>query len=562
MTELMRNRTKRLIFLLALCAAAVSCRSNARVEAELLCAEQCLYAAPDSALCILSRIDPDNILRRRTRAEYALLYTMAQDKNYILAENDSLIRIARSYYRRRPKELRRHFLSEYYYSQILHNRGEDSRALVHFLRIEDEGRRLGDPYLLGLLYQRICEIYETQYNYATTLEYARLAYENFKQAGKNYHCGYALSDIGSAHFDMKQYDSAYTYYSQSLRLVECERDTAMMQFTLGDLAYTRIAQDMPDEACALLWQIRHRLHRNWSDRERVIITLAHLSAGRLDSARYYLHRAQAAIVFDSPSRVFLNEVAAQVHYRTGDYRKAAEEYRNEAFLQDSLMRIAVKQPYANVHRNFADKEKRIAQRRLRGMRLNFFLTLALAIVVISFAGFVAYINYRRRQLTVAEHLSALDEIRNTNKMLLMKLEAQHRSETEELQQLVKERFAEINELAATYYERKGANEQRAIYNKVRALLETYASGTDGRREIERVVDTCHDNIMQKIRAELPELKESELDLLGYVYAGFSLQVISVFTGDSINYTAVKKSRLKAKIARSAAPSRDLFVSLM
>lgn len=77
-----------------------------------------------------------------------------------------------------------------------------------------------------------------------------------------------------------------------------------------------------------------------------------------------------------------------------------------------------------------------------------------------------------------------------------------------------------------------------------------------------MVDTCHDNIMQKIRAELPELKESELDLLGYVYAGFSLQVISVFTGDSINYTAVKKSRLKAKIARSAAPSRELFVSLM
>ncbi|WP_301385149.1 hypothetical protein [uncultured Alistipes sp.] len=334
----MRNRTKRLIFLLALCAAAVSCRSNARVEAELLCAEQCLYAAPDSALCILSRIDPDNISRRRTRAEYVLLYTMAQDKNYILAENDSLIRIARNYYRRRPKELRRHFLSEYYYSQILHNRGEDSRALVHFLRIEDEGRRLGDPYLLGLLYQRICEIYETQYNYATTLEYARLAYENFKQAGKNYHCGYALSDIGSAHFDMKQYDSAYTYYSQSLRLVESERDTAMMQFTLGDLAYTRIAQDMPDEACALLWQIRHRLHRNWSDRERVIITLAHLSAGRLDSACYYLQLAEAVIESDSPTRGFLKDAAAEVHFKIHDYRKAAEEYRDGLILQDSLDR--------------------------------------------------------------------------------------------------------------------------------------------------------------------------------------------------------------------------------
>ncbi|MCM1150540.1 MAG: hypothetical protein NC209_08280 [Alistipes sp.] len=131
-----------------------------------------------------------------------------------------------------------------------------------------------------------------------------------------------------------------------------------------------------------------------------------------------------------------------------------------------------------------------------------------------------------------------------------------------MQQLVKERFAVVNELAATYYERKGANEQRAIYNKVKKLLDTYASGADGKREIERVVDTCHDNIMQKLRAELPELKEAELDLLRYVYAGFSLQVISVFTGDTVNYTSVKKSRLKAKIAKSNAPSKELFIKLM
>lgn len=562
MTELMRNRTKRLIFLLALCAAAVSCRSNARVEAELLCAEQCLYAAPDSALCILSRIDPDDISRCRTRAEYALLYTMAQDKNYILAENDSLIRIARSYYRRRPKELRRHFLSEYYYSQILHNRGEDSRALVHFLRIEDEGRRLGDPYLLGLLYQRICEIYETQYNYATTLEYARLAYENFKQAGKNYHCGYALYSIGKAHFDMKQYDSAYTYYSQSLRLVESERDTAMMQYTLASLALTHIVQEQPDDACAALWQIRHRLHRDWSDRERVIIILSHLAAERLDSACYYLQLAEAVIESDSPTRGFLKDAAAEVHFKIHDYRKAAEEYRDGLILQDSLDRGVLQQSYTNIHRDFSDRQKRIAQRRLHGMRLNFYLTLALAVVVVLFAAFVAYINYRKRQSTVAKHLSALDAIRHADKMLLMKLETQHRSETEELQRLVKERFAVVNELASTYYERAGANEQRAIYNKVRALLESYASGTDGKQEIERVVDTCHNNVMQKIRAELPDLKESELDLLRYVYAGFSLQVISLFTNDSINYVSVKKSRLKAKIARSAAPSRELFVSLM
>ncbi|MCM1150539.1 MAG: hypothetical protein NC209_08285 [Alistipes sp.] len=410
---------------LLLCLLLAACAGNARVEQALLQAESCLQTAPDSALGILQRIDPDDISRRRTRAEYALLYAMTQDKNYILSEDDSLVRIARNYYRYRRKEVRKRFLAEFYYAMVLHNRREDSRALVRFLQIEEEGRKLNDPYLLGLLYQRICEIYRTQYNEPTTLQYAQLAYENFRQAGKNHHCGYASYDIGKTYFNLKQYDSAYLYYTQALQLVEAERDTAMMQYTLGAVAYTRIAQKLPNEACAMLWQIRHRLHRNWTDRELVIMTLAHLAADRLDSAQHYLHLAEEQIASDSPTQGFLNSTAAQVHFRARDYRKAAEKFRINILYYDSLELIATRQSYADVHRNFLDQENRMARRRLRSMRINFYLMLALAVVVILFVAFVAYVNYRKRQATVAKYLSALDEIRNVGKAMRMKLKAQH-----------------------------------------------------------------------------------------------------------------------------------------
>lgn len=75
----------------------VACRYGADIRNELSRAETLLQDAPDSALNILQSIEPDKIRKDRIRAEYALLYSMALDKNYIMVESDSLIRIARNF---------------------------------------------------------------------------------------------------------------------------------------------------------------------------------------------------------------------------------------------------------------------------------------------------------------------------------------------------------------------------------------------------------------------------------------------------------------------------------
>ena len=547
--------------LLLLCLASGACGGNRRTQEALQRAEQTLPSAPDSALRILRGIDPGDLSRRRMRAEYALLYAMAQDKNYILTTDDSLTRIARDYYRRHGDQ-RKRFLAEYYHATVQHNRKEDSRALVSFLRIEDEGRQLGDPYLLGQLYSQIAEIYRDQYNYPTMLQYARQAYDNYLRADKPYHCGYSLFDIAEAHFNLEYYDSAGLYYVRSLQLTEAERDTAMMRHTLGSISQTHIIQDQPDKASATLWQIRHRFHCEWNDYELVTMAFAHHVANRLDSARYYLHLAEKRIAPGSSAQGWLTDIAAKIHFKTKEFEKAAKEYRQSAADQDSVVRIILQHSYADVHRDYLDRRHRSDQRRIRRIRHNLIFIAALALVVASFAGFAAYVFYRKRQFVMQKYISGLDEIKNTSKLMMLKLEAQHRRETEELQRLVKGRFDAIDELASTYYERRGANEQRTIYNKVKTLLESYASSAESKQEIETVVDMCYDNVMQRVRSELPQLKEAELDLLRYVYAGFSLRVISVFTGDSVNYTAVKKSRLKTKIAESDAPSKALFIELM
>lgn len=155
-------------------------------------------------------------------------------------------------------------------------------------------------------------------------------------------------------------------------------------------------------------------------------------------------------------------------------------------------------------------------------------------------------------------MSAIEDINNAKKILMVKLDSQQQSDTTELRRIIKDRYSVIDQLASTYYERQGMDEQKAIYNKVKNLLDSYASDEKGKQEIERIVNLCYDNVMQKVREELPTLKDWERDLLCYVYAGFSLRVISVFTGRQYQLCGSKKIPSEDKNRRIRRSVKGFF----
>lgn len=76
-------------------------------------AESCMSDRPDSALAILEALDSTQFNSRRQNARYALLKSIALDKNYIDRTDDSLVNIAVNYYRHRRNALYK-FKSYYY----------------------------------------------------------------------------------------------------------------------------------------------------------------------------------------------------------------------------------------------------------------------------------------------------------------------------------------------------------------------------------------------------------------------------------------------------------------
>ena len=94
--------------------------------------------------------------------------------------------------------------------------------------------------------------------------------------------------------------------------------------------------------------------------------------------------------------------------------------------------------------------------------------------------------------------------------------------------------------------------------KIRKLADDAAA----KAELEEVLDIVHDGLFARMRAQFPKFKESDFDLLRYIYAGFSAQVISVLTGETLTNVYTRKSRLRARIAASQSPDAAFFLEHM
>ncbi|MDE7135928.1 MAG: hypothetical protein K2N91_04800, partial [Muribaculaceae bacterium] len=119
-----------------------------------------------------------------------------------------------------------------------------------------------------------------------------------------------------------------------------------------------------------------------------------------------------------------------------------------------------------------------------------------------------------------------------------------------ISELFQSRFKLIDGLATTYFECKDTgHEQKRIYSDVKTALSDFSS-KEATRELTDIVNGYNDNLMKKLMEDFPKLSLSQYKLALYLFCGFSLQSISIFTDTDIRNLYVYKSRLKSTISKS------------
>jgi hypothetical protein len=113
----------------------IACKPISPALTELKDIECIIQEEPKEALTRLNEIDKNSLSGTQEKGLYALLLSMALDKNYIDLQSDSIITPAVQYYSRRGDKQHR-FLTYYYQGRVYENAKEYEKALKVLIQAE------------------------------------------------------------------------------------------------------------------------------------------------------------------------------------------------------------------------------------------------------------------------------------------------------------------------------------------------------------------------------------------------------------------------------------------
>ena len=173
------------IILLSLAVLTIgSCDRHGTAWNEMDKAENLMDAKPDSALVVLENIPASSVKGKEAAARYALLKSIALDKNCIDTTTFDVLQPAIDYYVKNgtPDE---QFRTYYYQGRIYQNQGDDDSAMRSFMNGCDLRHGVTDSLLLAHTLVAQGTLYFKQYKINDFVHYNMEAAKLYKTIGKD-----------------------------------------------------------------------------------------------------------------------------------------------------------------------------------------------------------------------------------------------------------------------------------------------------------------------------------------------------------------------------------------
>ena len=147
---------KHYISIIILAIFLFSCNGHSKHWETLSQVESYIEEKPDSALVTLEQIDLSELSGKEEKAKYALLYSMALDKNFIDKTDFELLQPAIDYYEDNGSATDK-LRTCYYQGRIYQNLGNDALAMESFVKAISEGDASDDVLTKARIYFALCK---------------------------------------------------------------------------------------------------------------------------------------------------------------------------------------------------------------------------------------------------------------------------------------------------------------------------------------------------------------------------------------------------------------------
>lgn len=537
---------------------------------------------PDSALAVLKNFDTRRLVTTRQKAHYSLLLSKALDKNYIDLTTDSLIMPAFRYYSRR-RDYHKKAEAYFYLGRVQFNARQVNDAIINFHKALDAAEKTDDEAIKGLICLSIGLSYNNCYASTDELEYMKRTFQHFKKTGQKYLIDNGHYYLAHAYHNGLQLHTAEPIYDSLINAPGV--DSSIVRDCLMELSNLCVEYpgptEKPEKSIALFNRaIEYGVQPELDDWAKYALALN--LVGRKEESEDIMSeldvfiKSRDSLVTDADKVAFLN-MRWIIDRNNGDYESAMFYADSSYRLQDKVVEEELRQAASRTIRQYYQADA-VSQRSRAEKNLLIIVILILAFALCALLWSLFYLKRKRAAEEERVRLEGIiEEGRRIERDLTLAVDDTSKENDSLVQRNVKlqrmlkkslhSEFREMSDLAdeilSRKHEKSRAYVKGLVYNKVNTIAQSLTDDDSYKEIFEKKVNGYLDNVMVKIRRDLPGLKPEYYKVVCFSICGLDANYIGFLLGGmSANMVYWIKNKVKTQLLEMDTENLDLYETLL
>ena len=390
-----------------------SCTIRQDYNQQLLKADSLMQLRPDSALNILKSISPEKLSTRADNAYYALLLTQAQDKNFVVQKDDSLIQIAVHYYDS-IGDTKMQAKAHYYWGCVYRDMNQQAEAIREFFIAAPLTEKSKEKRQLGLIYNNIGCIYNIQEFNEKADSIYQLVEVIAEELKDTILWVEALSKQGS--IALAEGNNYFPIVEQKLsdafRIADKVGHNGLKADISASLSHLYSRMNLGEKALYYA-KLNLSLRRDATRAYRTFLILgdAYYKCGQYDSATFYLNKSLIGKDYGRKADAYMR--LADIAMIQGDNALSIELERSSSAYKDSLYQLRRRVVTNKIIKAETDAQTMLQKLYYKG-RLNTYLYgfILITIIIIAIA-LIIYKLYQRKNDSLQKDKLQLEKVNQT-----------------------------------------------------------------------------------------------------------------------------------------------------